>query len=59
MERSQPAHVTVKYQNTGGFGAGLFNQHIAHEQAFMLAVALKVRRFQVCPFLMLHAKNKL
>lgn len=43
LERAAAAEVTVKYTSTGGRTAGLFNQHIAHEHAFMLAVALKVR----------------
>lgn len=43
LDTDSEVKLTVSYKSTGAFYAGLFNQHIAHEHAFMLAVALKVR----------------
>jgi hypothetical protein len=42
LERTTPCHITLSYHSFAGGCSGLFNQHIAHEHAFMLAVALKV-----------------
>jgi hypothetical protein len=45
QEETLPGNITLEYRTNGG----LFNQHIGHAQALMLAVSLGVRHFRWPP----------